>query len=363
MKPGTLRLRALVVDDDRSWQQILSEILVDCGLEVDVADGVENALPLLKIEHRLAIVDLSLDGRDHRNQDGLRVLEALLARDPGCVSILLTGYATVELAVSTLRDYGAFNVLRKEVFNRSEFRKLVNLALASGESSVNISAQTANEPSMAVSKDDANKAGKNETRQLLVVEDEAGWRGILEELLGDEGYLVRSCASFGEALGCLRRDKFNLAVMDLSLSGEIESTRGGERNLLRLEGYRLLASIQAGGTPVIVLSGLSDPAAIERTFSEQRIFAYLEKQSFDRRVFLQTVREGLETGLPRDELEGLTDREREVLDLLAQGMTNKEIADKLVITTNTVKRHVKAIFTKLDIHTRSAAVARVSGKG
>jgi DNA-binding NarL/FixJ family response regulator len=360
MKPGNIR--ALVVDDDRSWQQILSEILADCGLDVDVADGIDKALPLIQVEHRIAIIDLSLDGRDHRNQDGLRVLEALRSRDPGCVSILLTGYATVELAVSTIRDYGAFNCLRKEVFNRSEFRKLVHLALASGDAA-SLSAQPAYEPVAAVSAAEEKKDAKNETRQLLVVEDDAGWRGILEELLGDQGYMVRSCGSFGEALGCLRRDKFNLAVMDLSLSHELESIRGGERNLQRLEGYRLLASIQAGGTPVIVLSGLSDPAAIEKTFSEQRIFAYLEKQSFDRKVFLQTVREGLATGLPQGELEGLTDREREVLNLLAQGMTNKEIADKLVITTNTVKRHLKAIFTKLDIHTRSAAVAKVSGKG
>jgi len=53
----------------------------------------------------------------------------------------------------------------------------------------------------------------------------------------------------------------------------------------------------------------------------------------------------------------LTDREREVLDLLAQGLTNKEIAEKLVITTNTVKRHLKAIFEKLNVHTRAAATA------
>ena len=60
------------------------------------------------------------------------------------------------------------------------------------------------------------------------------------------------------------------------------------------------------------------------------------------------------------ELNALTDREREVLDLLAQGLTNKEIAEKLIITTNTVKRHLKAIFEKLDVHTRSAATAKAT---
>ena len=63
------------------------------------------------------------------------------------------------------------------------------------------------------------------------------------------------------------------------------------------------------------------------------------------------------------ELERLTDREREVLVLLASGKTNKEIAEILFITTNTVKRHLKAVFAKLDIHTRSAAAAKAIGLG
>ena len=50
-----------------------------------------------------------------------------------------------------------------------------------------------------------------------------------------------------------------------------------------------------------------------------------------------------------------------MFDLMAKGMTNKEIADSLVITSNTVKRHLKAIFEKLEVHTRSAAAAKAVG--
>src|SRR5512138_3835228 len=100
--------RALVVEDDPSWQQILGEILADMGLEVDLADSYTTASELLhKAPHRVAILDLSLGGPDHRNQDGLSVAEAVRRLDPACVVLFLTGFATVELAVQVMKDLGA----------------------------------------------------------------------------------------------------------------------------------------------------------------------------------------------------------------------------------------------------------------
>jgi RNA polymerase sigma factor (sigma-70 family) len=72
------------------------------------------------------------------------------------------------------------------------------------------------------------------------------------------------------------------------------------------------------------------------------------------------VHEAQSVGRLGSELDVLTDREREVLELLTEGKTNKEIAEALVISTNTVKRHIKSIFSKLDIHTRSAAAAKMA---
>jgi DNA-binding NarL/FixJ family response regulator len=62
-------------------------------------------------------------------------------------------------------------------------------------------------------------------------------------------------------------------------------------------------------------------------------------------------------------LDALTPREREVLTLLAQGMTNKGIAETLVISVNTVKRHLRSIYDKLDVHSRAAATAIAVGRG
>jgi two-component system, NarL family, nitrate/nitrite response regulator NarL len=58
------------------------------------------------------------------------------------------------------------------------------------------------------------------------------------------------------------------------------------------------------------------------------------------------------------EVESLTTRETEVLELVAAGLSNKQIADRLGISTHTVKFHVNAILAKLDVHSRTEAVVR-----
>lgn len=57
-------------------------------------------------------------------------------------------------------------------------------------------------------------------------------------------------------------------------------------------------------------------------------------------------------------LEPLTDRELEVLRLVADGMTNKQVAETLVLAVGTVKKHLKNVYDKLDVHSRTQAVAR-----
>ncbi len=51
---------------------------------------------------------------------------------------------------------------------------------------------------------------------------------------------------------------------------------------------------------------------------------------------------------------GLTAREVEVLRLLAQGMTNPQIAKRLILSSHTVHAHVRSIYTKLDVNSRSS---------
>ena len=353
--------RALVVEDDRSWQHIIGEIISDCGLEVDVAASLDEAVLELKSRpHRVAVVDLSLSPNDHNNIDGLRVLDSVRRLDPNCRTILLTGFATVELAVTALTDYGAFTFLRKESFHRSQFRDIVYRILVSPPAPSSLASASVSTASNS-SQNRQPKPARFSNEKALVVEDDAGWRSILEELISDAGFLVRTCASFGDALGVLRRERISLAVIDLSLQGVVGGSPSQDINQSSLEGYQLLAETRENAIPTIVVSGITEAQEIEKVYAKFTISAFIEKRAFDRAVFRRVVEETRQTHQSKSELSTLTDREREVLELLAQGLTNKEIAERLVITTNTVKRHLKAIFEKLNVHTRSAATAKVTG--
>lgn len=340
--------RALIVEDDASWQQILTELLTDMGLAVDLAADATAARDALRTAaHQLAVVDLSLGGVDHHNQDGVLVLDAVRRHDPGCAAILLTGFATVEIAVSALTEHGAYTCLRKETFRRADFRTLVREALASA-------AAQAAARSAADTQTPSSAPPLAEARPVLVVEDEAGWRDILVEIVSGMGLRVRPAASYGEALGLLRRQRPDLAIVDLHLA----SASGGPGSA---DGYRLLAGTRAAAIPTIVVSGTAAPDDIERAYTDFGIITYIEKQAFDRRAFMWAVANALPPATAtQDATSALTVREREVLSLLARGLTNQQIATTLVISVNTVKRHLKAVFSKLGVSTRAAAVAKAT---
>ena len=66
---------------------------------------------------------------------------------------------------------------------------------------------------------------------------------------------------------------------------------------------------------------------------------------------------------PPDDRKGLTTREVEILALISTGLNNQAIAERLFISEHTVHRHVANILTKLDVSSRSAAVAHAGRLG
>jgi DNA-binding NarL/FixJ family response regulator len=63
------------------------------------------------------------------------------------------------------------------------------------------------------------------------------------------------------------------------------------------------------------------------------------------------------------EVENLTRREMEIIALLADGLKNKEIADRLYLSPTTIKKHIYNIYQKWDVHSRISVVTRAREKG
>ena len=252
----------------------------------------------------------------------------------------------MEIAVAAIQEYSALTCLQKEYFRRSEFREIISKALVTPDSVI---AEISESDTKIKSSNWDNKLSSvNQLTPLaLVVEDDAGWRSLLTELLLDSGFEVLASSSYVEALGLLNREQIKLAIADLSLASSLEPKNNQD-------GYRLLNNTRKANIPTIVVSGFADPDLINQAFTDHKIFACFEKQAFDRKAFIQTIKNISKNS---QFFSNLTKREIEVLSLIAQGLGNKEIAMELHISTNTVKRHLKSIYTKLEVNTRAAASA------
>ena len=62
------------------------------------------------------------------------------------------------------------------------------------------------------------------------------------------------------------------------------------------------------------------------------------------------------------EMKKLSEREKEILNLLSQGLRYKEIADKLFLSTETVRTHIRNIYEKLQVNSRTEALNKTSSK-
>jgi histidine kinase len=74
-----------------------------------------------------------------------------------------------------------------------------------------------------------------------------------------------------------------------------------------------------------------------------------------------SVQTGVDQKLPTGEY--LTEREAEILRLISRGLSNKEIGDRLGLTINTVKTHIKSLYSKLGVHGRVQALKRGQERG
>lgn len=111
----------------------------------------------------------------------------------------------------------------------------------------------------------------------------------------------------------------------------------------------IIAAVEAVSAGLVALDAETFGALLSRTRTSDE---------------LSSARPGeasLDAGAP--ETDALTPREREVLEMLAEGLSNKEIAWRMKISEHTIKFHVASIFAKLDVSTRTEAVMQGIRKG
>jgi DNA-binding NarL/FixJ family response regulator len=203
---------------------------------------------------------------------------------------------------------------------------------------------------------DGNTADKPEITCLIVDDHEVVREGLRLSLSRAPNIRIVGEASDGEsAVAMAERRRPDVVIMDIRMPG-----------MDGLEATKLLSK-KAPEIAVLIFTAYSERSLLGRGL-ESGAKGYILKEAphgtLLRAIEKVAAGEGyidpalMPAFLPgRDRDEMLTAREREILQLLADGMSNSDVASKLFISQETVKSHVRHILTKLEADTRTQAVA------
>jgi DNA-binding NarL/FixJ family response regulator len=201
--------------------------------------------------------------------------------------------------------------------------------------------------------------------RVAIVEDDAVVRRSLSRIVDDARGMrcVAACTTGEEALKLLPDSQPAVVVMDINLP-----------QMSGIECVRRLRD-QLPDTQVLMLTVYEDSESIFRAL-RAGASGYLLKRCEPEQL-LEAIRDILHGGSPMtsqiarkvvqefraseaaENLSSkLTEREAEVLDYLAKGYANKEIADKLGLSLPTVRSHLRSIYDKLHVRSRTEAVAK-----
>jgi DNA-binding NarL/FixJ family response regulator len=204
-----------------------------------------------------------------------------------------------------------------------------------------------------------------ERPSVFIVDDHSFFRAGLRSVLVEHGFPVVGEAGSGQAaIALIERRRPDVVVMDLSMPGMsgIDATRALSEQFpsvavlvmtVSATDTDVLDALEAGAAGYLLKDSGPDEivrgvrAAIEGdTPLSPRVAGMIVHRA-------RAVAGGVEAAART--AAGLTDREREVLSLVAEGLDNSEIARELYLSPTTVKRHVSAILSKLGVANRVQA--------
>ena len=193
----------------------------------------------------------------------------------------------------------------------------------------------------------------------VIVDDHALFRSGVRNELGDSVEIVGEAGSVEEAVPLIREADPDVVLLDVHLpDGGGEGVIAGVAQ--ERPGVRFLAlSVSDAADDVIRVIRAGARGYVTKTISGDELAAAINRVADGDAVFsprlagfvLDAFREGEELGAD-DELDHLTAREREVLQLIARGYRYKEIAARLHLSVKTVETHVSAVLRKLQLSNR-----------
>lgn len=210
----------------------------------------------------------------------------------------------------------------------------------------------------------------SETIPVVLVDDHAIWRGGVRSMLEDTEFQIVGEASSGkEALEVVRETRPQIVLLDIRMaSGDgLDTLQALKKEHPRLKVVMLttydnptyMARAVAGGAAGYLLKGIEYEALLSALRAVTHGEMLLTAQDLTRSLRGITAN----TAGSEDLIEPLTDREQDVLRLIATGMPNREIGCVLFIAESTVKTHVEHIIGKLGVSDRVQAAVWAARQG
>ena len=196
---------------------------------------------------------------------------------------------------------------------------------------------------------------KNDSgRGILLVDDNEGFRSFVSELLESIGYTTTQLTSGSSVLSAVAERRPAAVLLDVQLPDlngyevcrELRNRYGDSIAIVFISGERTEALDRSGG----LLLGADD--YLTKPVDPGELIARVTR-------LVERPRSNGDGTRSNGKLESLTQREHEVLDLLAEGLRQDEIADRLVISPKTVATHIQRVLGKLEVRSRAEAVGLV----
>ncbi|OIJ13597.1 DNA-binding response regulator [Anaerobacillus alkalilacustris] len=194
--------------------------------------------------------------------------------------------------------------------------------------------------------------------KIVIAEDQKMLLGALSALIDlEEDMTVVGRAGNGEeAVKLIRQHKPDICIMDIEMPGK--------------SGLEAAEELKGFGCKVIILTTFARSGYFERAL-KAGVYGYMLKDSPSDELTsaIRSAMSGKRIYAPElvdevySEENPLTDRESEVLVLMSEGKSTKEIASNLFITTGTVRNYVSSILDKLEVSNRIEAITRFKEKG